>query len=67
LTNKALISDGSVLFKNVYKNFSGVQVFKGIDLTVKSGEVLALLGQSGSGKTTPTMREWAGSYSERNH
>jgi ABC-type polar amino acid transport system ATPase subunit len=52
LTNKALISDGSVLFKNVYKNFSGVQVFKGIDLTVKSGEVLALLGQSGSGKTT---------------
>ncbi len=52
MTNKALISDGSVLFKNVYKNFSGVQVFKGIDLTVKSGEVLALLGQSGSGKTT---------------
>lgn len=52
MTNKALISDGSVLFKNVYKNFSGVQVLKGIDLTVKSGEVLALLGQSGSGKTT---------------
>ena len=47
-----MISDGSVLFKNVYKNFSGVQVLKGIDLTVKSGEVLALLGQSGSGKTT---------------
>lgn len=46
------IFDGSVTFTNVTKEFNGNQVLRGINLKVRSGEVLALLGQSGSGKTT---------------
>jgi L-cystine transport system ATP-binding protein len=38
--------------RGVKKSFGPLQVLKGIDLTVKNGEVAALLGPSGSGKTT---------------
>lgn len=37
---------------NLHKNFHGVDVLKGIDMTVSEGEVVCLLGPSGSGKTT---------------
>jgi len=37
---------------NVHKAFHGTDVLKGIDLDVRSGEVVCLLGPSGSGKTT---------------
>ena len=37
---------------NVHKSFGSLDVLKGIDLVVKSGEVSCVLGPSGSGKST---------------
>jgi L-cystine transport system ATP-binding protein len=37
---------------NISKSFGRHQVLKGIDLTVKKGDVIVILGPSGSGKTT---------------
>ncbi|MBL0375435.1 amino acid ABC transporter ATP-binding protein [Rhizobium sp. KVB221] len=38
--------------ENVHKSFGALQVLKGIDLTVKKGEVVTIIGGSGSGKST---------------
>ena len=38
--------------KNVHKAFDGMDVLKGVSLTVEKGDVVAILGKSGSGKTT---------------
>ncbi|MBA4495496.1 sugar ABC transporter ATP-binding protein [Paenactinomyces guangxiensis] len=38
--------------KGINKSFNGVQVLKNIELTLHSGEVLALLGENGAGKST---------------
>lgn len=38
--------------KNVKKNFGGVEVLKDISLKVDKGEVLGIIGPSGSGKPT---------------
>jgi len=37
---------------NVRKHFGAIEVLKGIDLTVQQGQVVSLIGASGSGKTT---------------
>ncbi|MGE0725707.1 MAG: amino acid ABC transporter ATP-binding protein, partial [Alphaproteobacteria bacterium] len=37
---------------DVHKRFDKLEVLKGIDMTVGKGEVVALIGASGSGKTT---------------
>ncbi len=38
--------------KQIHKNFGDLHVLKGIDLTVKKGEVVCVIGASGSGKST---------------
>ena len=41
--------------KGVAKNYGQVVAIQSMDLTVKSGELLALVGETGSGKTTLAM------------
>lgn len=41
-----------VRYEQVRKSFGGLEVIKGIDLSLYSGEKLAMIGPSGSGKTT---------------
>ena len=38
--------------KNITKKFGKVEVLKGIDFSLKKGQVLSIIGSSGSGKTT---------------
>lgn len=38
--------------ENIHKTFADKEVLKGIDLTVNDGEVVAIIGPSGTGKTT---------------
>jgi sulfonate transport system ATP-binding protein len=38
--------------EGVSKSFSGSQIFKDLNLTVESGEIISLLGKSGCGKST---------------
>ena len=38
--------------KDIHKSFGTLEVLKGIDLSIQSGEVVSIVGPSGAGKTT---------------
>jgi len=37
---------------NIHKSYGTVEVLKGIDLEIKKGEIVSIVGKSGAGKTT---------------
>jgi lipoprotein-releasing system ATP-binding protein len=45
-------SNDMIEVKNIHKSFGTLEVLKGVDLTVKKGEIVSIIGKSGAGKTT---------------
>ncbi len=41
-----------IRFRDVHRSFRGKEVLRGLDFAVKPGEIYALLGRNGAGKTT---------------
>lgn len=39
-------------FSNIYKSFGPVEVLHGVSMSVKGGQIMALLGENGAGKST---------------
>ena len=52
----------TVLMRNISKEFPGVKALKNVTLTVKPGEVKALVGENGAGKST-LIKILTGAYS----
>jgi ABC-type histidine transport system ATPase subunit len=42
----------ALLAEDVHKSFGSLEVLKGVSLTAHEGDVIAMLGASGSGKMT---------------
>ena len=41
-----------ISIENIHKKFGDLEVLKGVSLEVKKGEVIAIIGPSGTGKST---------------
>ena len=41
-----------IIAKNIHKYYDNLHVLKGVDLHIKQGEVVSIVGASGAGKTT---------------
>ena len=50
--NNDTIPDDVIKVNNLYKSFGGNEVLKGIDFVIRRGEVVCVIGASGSGKST---------------
>jgi ABC-2 type transport system ATP-binding protein len=46
------MNETAVMIKNLRKSFKEIEVLKGVDFSVQRGEIFALLGSNGAGKTT---------------
>lgn len=45
-------SNAPLVVEDIYKSFGEVEVLKGVSLTAQKGDVISILGSSGSGKST---------------
>ncbi len=52
VTSTKAVSEEILRIENLYKKFGENDVLKGVNLTVKRGEVISIIGSSGSGKST---------------
>ncbi len=41
-----------IIAKNIHKSYDSLEILKGVDLEIKSSEVISIVGSSGAGKTT---------------
>lgn len=51
-TNPARQADQKLLVEGLHKSFGSVEVLKGVTIAAEAGDVIALIGSSGSGKST---------------
>src|ERR1700760_4330074 len=41
-----------LIAKNIHKTYGNLEILKGVDLEVKKGEIVTIVGASGAGKST---------------
>ena len=46
------MAEAALVAEDVHKSFGSLEVLKGVSLTANEGDVIAMLGSSGSGKST---------------